>query len=224
MFDMNGMFPPEPSSSPPNCLNVHSDIKATTAVLTTAASLLALSSLVFSLALIIDWTRHLFRPRPKTSAKEWSDEEASAVRLPLSTRTLGFQTAVLSFLTVWLFAVLIPSTIFVRTRSAHLTIQNNTTMVVPFVDARYWDYGFCKYSPPPTIFGSAHTHNVQCDAWEQHRGLISFSRSQQASLRGQRGSRKRNDVKFLLPFVSFTTIYTTQDTIQTAPPALVTHD
>jgi hypothetical protein len=111
------------------------------------------------------------------------------VRLPLSTRTLGFQTAVLSFLTVWLFAVLIPSTIFVRTRSAHLTIQNNTTMVVPFVDARYWDYGFCKYSPPPTIFGSAHTHNVQCDAWEQHRGLISFSQSQQASLRGQRGSR-----------------------------------
>jgi len=120
------------------------DIKATTAVLTTAASLLALSSLVFSVALIIDWIQHLFRPRSETSAKEWSDEEASVVRLPLSTRTLGFQTAVLSFLTVWLFVVLIPSTIFVRTRSAHLTIQNNTTTIVPFVDARYWDYGFLR--------------------------------------------------------------------------------
>src|ERR1700683_2844995 len=106
MFDINGMFPPEPSSPPPNCLNVHSDIKATTAVLTTAASLLSLSSLVFSVALIIDWIRHLFRPRSETSAKEWSDEEANVVRLPLSTRTLGFQTAVLSFLTVWVFAVL----------------------------------------------------------------------------------------------------------------------
>jgi len=121
------------------------DVKATSAVLTTVASLLALSSLLFSVTLVIDWITHLFRPQPKKYVKECSEEAlASAVRLPLSTRTLGFQTAALSFLTLWLLVVLIPSTLFVRTRSAHLTIQNNTSMTLPFVDTRYWDYGFLR--------------------------------------------------------------------------------
>ncbi|KIM74900.1 hypothetical protein PILCRDRAFT_827823 [Piloderma croceum F 1598] len=122
------------------------DIKATTAVLTTAASLLALSSLVFSVALIIDWIRYLYSPRPKLSAKEGGDEEASASpgRFPFSTHTLCFQTITLSFLTVWLLAILIPSTVFVRTRSAHVTIQTTMPMSLPSVDTKYWDYGFLR--------------------------------------------------------------------------------
>jgi len=121
------------------------DVKATSAVLTTVASLLALSSLLSSVALMIDWITHLFRPQPKNNVKECSEEALpSAMRLPLSTRTLGFQTVALSFLTLWLVVVLIPSTIFVRTRSAHLTIQNNTLITLPFVDTRYWDYGFLR--------------------------------------------------------------------------------
>jgi hypothetical protein len=61
--------------TPVKRLNIYADIKATTAVLTTAASLLALLSLGFSVALVIDWIRYLCSPRPKLSAKEGDDEE-----------------------------------------------------------------------------------------------------------------------------------------------------
>ncbi|KAF8578538.1 hypothetical protein K439DRAFT_1663690 [Ramaria rubella] len=122
------------------------DVKATTGVLTAAASLLALASLVFSLSLAFDWINHLLNPKPKQSAKERKieDEDMQSQRPPFSTRTLGFQTAALSFLTVWMFAVLIPSTIFVRTRSAHMTIQDTIPNVSLLVDTRYWDYGFLR--------------------------------------------------------------------------------
>jgi hypothetical protein len=162
------------------------DIKATTAVLTTAASLLALLSLVFSAALIIDWIRYLSSPLPKLSAKEGDDEEAFASpgRFPFSTRTLGFQTVTLSFLTVWLLAVLIPSTVFVRTRSAHLTTQTTALMNLPSVDTKYWDYGFRNYSIPSTISYNMLIRRLKCDVWEQRHGLASFSHSRQASLLG----------------------------------------
>jgi len=167
-------------------LNIYADIKATTAVLTTAASLLALSSLGFSVALVIDWIRYLCSPRPKLSAKEGDDEEVfdSPSRIPFSTRTLGFQTVTLSFFTVWLLAVLIPSTVFVRTRSAHLTIQTTTLMTLPSVDTKYWDYGFRNYSIPYIILYDMLIKRFKCDAWEQRHGLASFSHSRQASLLG----------------------------------------
>jgi hypothetical protein len=167
-------------------LNIYSDIKATTAVLTTAASILALSSLVFSVALMIDWIRYLCSPQPKLSVKEGDDEETftSPGRLPFSTRTLGLQTVTLSFLTVWLLAVLIPSTVFVRTRSAHLTIQTTVLMSLPSVDTKYWDYGFRNYSTPSTISYDILIKRSKCDAWEQRHGSASFSHSRQASLLG----------------------------------------
>jgi hypothetical protein len=115
--------------------------------LTTAACLLALISLAASVALIFDWFAHLSRSRHERSAKAHGGEGllTGAERRPFSTRTLGFQAVTLSFLTVWLLATLIPTTIFVRTRSARVTVNENTTMMLALsVDARYWDYGFCK--------------------------------------------------------------------------------
>jgi hypothetical protein len=68
---------------------------------------------------------------------------------PFSTRTLGLQTLVLSFLSVWFFAILIPSTLFSRTRSAHLTITGvgfEASLLSVEITRRYWDYGFCECS------------------------------------------------------------------------------
>lgn len=126
-------------------ISTPSDIKAIMAVLTTTASLLAFTSLVFSITLAFDWILHVFRPQVKPGAitKEWSSEESCAAMLPLSTRTLGLQTITLSFLTLCLFAILIPSTFIVRTHSAHLTTQNN---MPTSIDVRYWDYGFRKHA------------------------------------------------------------------------------
>lgn len=80
-----------------------------------------------------------------------SSDQLTVQRAPFSTRTLGFQTLVLSFLSVWIFAVLIPSTLFSRTRSAHLTIkelgfaasQISSSRIIVY-DPKYWDYGFCE--------------------------------------------------------------------------------
>ena len=160
------------------------------AVLTTTASLLAFTSLVFSITLAFDWILHVFRPQVKPGAitKEWSSEESCAAMLPLSTRTLGLQTITLSFLTLCLFAILIPSTFIVRTHSAHLTTQND---MPTSIDVRYWDYGFRKHAAVSHIY----LHFVdkrmyareKCDAWPRHHGLVWFSRFRQASLRGERG-------------------------------------
>lgn len=133
-----------------NRLTGLSDIKATSAVLTVIAFLLAISSLVFSVSLISDFIAYLRKPQLDgiTVAKERSLEEDNekthhVQRPPFSTRTLGVQTLVLSFLSVWLLSVLIPSTLFSRTRSAHLMIQTTSPEASVSVDPVYWDYGFC---------------------------------------------------------------------------------
>ncbi|KAF8800400.1 hypothetical protein BYT27DRAFT_6836507 [Phlegmacium glaucopus] len=124
------------------------DIKNTTIVLTTVASLLALTSLVFSFSLSYDWIRHLLRPKSTRSQEKMdSFDQLPIRRSPFSTRTLGFQALILSFLSVWIFAVLIPSTLFARTRSAHLTIQrlDHHARHLSFnIDTMYWDYGFLR--------------------------------------------------------------------------------
>ena len=56
----------------------------------------------------------------------------------LSTRTLGLQTLVLSFLSVWIFAVLVPSTLFSRTRSARLGLD--TSQLSLEIDTMNWDW------------------------------------------------------------------------------------
>jgi len=134
----------EAQSTQSNIVFDMNDIKATMVVLTTTASLLALISLVFSVTLAFDWIRHAFRPQVKPGVNEWSGEETCAAMLPLSTRTLGFQTIALTFLTLWLFAILIPSTFIVRTHSAHLTVQKDVSMTLTPINVRYWDYGFLR--------------------------------------------------------------------------------
>ncbi|KAF8509754.1 hypothetical protein BU17DRAFT_70313 [Hysterangium stoloniferum] len=151
------------------------DIKATSIVLTLIASLIALTSIFFSITLGFDWIVHLLRPTPMayTTGKECSsspDETAPIqppIRLPFSTRTLGFQTLILSFLSISALAVLIPSTIFARTGSGHLTIQGESTDFSH--DARYWDYGFLRClaaAPWFTLVFSAPASVVTWIAWK----------------------------------------------------------
>jgi len=128
------------------------DIKGTTIVLTMVASLLALFSLIFSISLSYDWIRHLLR-RNSTRSQEKMDssEQLDIQHVPFSTRTLGLQALVLSFLSVWIFAVLIPSTLFSRTRSAHLTVTGLLASQLTLeITTLYWDYGFlrCLASAP----------------------------------------------------------------------------
>lgn len=129
---------------------------------------------MFSLTLSYDWIRHLLRPKPTRSQEKMDSSDrlpATTARYgPLSTRTLGFQALLLSFLSVWIFAVLIPSTLFSRTRSAHLTVTGFD--VVPEVSldivTKYWDYGFCEctsFNPkqkPINTNRSVYTIKVRC--------------------------------------------------------------
>ena len=124
------------------------DIKSTTIVLTIVASLLALSSLIFSISLSYDWICHLSSPKSTISQEKMdSSDELTIQYPPFSTRTLGLQTLVLSFLSVWILAVLIPSTLFARTRSAHITITGREfvlSRLIIEITTKYWDYGFCE--------------------------------------------------------------------------------
>ena len=122
------------------------DIKGTTIVLTIVASLLALSSLLFFFSLSYDWIRHILGPKStRTQEKMDSSDQLAYQHAPFSTRSLGFQTLVLSFLSVWMFAVLIPSTLFSRTGSAHLTIIGSDAFQLSLeIDTEYWAYGFCE--------------------------------------------------------------------------------
>ena len=128
------------------------DIKATTIVLTIVGSLLTLASLVFSLSLLYDWINHLMRPKTTISQEKMGSSDQLAIEdAPFSTRTLRFQFIVLSFLSVWMLAILIPSTIFSRTRSAHLTIRGpDAPNFILTISPSYWYYGFCEYASKPT--------------------------------------------------------------------------
>ncbi|KAF9054897.1 hypothetical protein BJ165DRAFT_743042 [Panaeolus papilionaceus] len=128
------------------------DIRATSVVLTVFASLLTLASAAFTLILIFDIFHLLLRSTsPKTSPneKQFAESEAPTspvTPLPLSTRTLYAQTLLLGILSVAMISVLIPSTIFSRTGSGHLVVQQETvTIPVSFaIDVVYWDYGFFR--------------------------------------------------------------------------------
>jgi len=69
----------------------------------------------------------------------------SRSRTYLSTKTLFSQGLVLSFLCLWLFTVLIPTTVFVRTR--HAKVSDSTNMLpenLATVDTVYWNIGFLR--------------------------------------------------------------------------------
>lgn len=132
----------------------HADIKATTTVLTVVGFLLAIVSSAFSISLAYDFITYSRSHHDNMSAKGYGDvdyaEKAQIRVVPserqaFSTRTLRLQAISLSFLSVWLLAVLIPSTLFSRMGSAHLTIQGGSENSMPvLVDPVYWDYGFCE--------------------------------------------------------------------------------
>ncbi|KAF8476483.1 hypothetical protein JB92DRAFT_1879835 [Gautieria morchelliformis] len=155
------------------------DIKSTTIVLTLVACLLAIVSFVSSTALIYDWLARLLAPQrdsasgAKARSLDSDDEKAHMAPpapLPFSTRTLRIQTIALVFLSVWLLAVLIPSTLFSRTRSAHLNIQQRSSSHSPvFVDPVYWDYGFLRClaaAPWFSLVFSAPASAVTWVAWK----------------------------------------------------------
>ena len=83
-------------------------------------------SKIYPISLSYDWIRHLLRPKLTRSQEkmDYSSDQLTDQYTPFSTRKLGLQTLVLSFLSIWIFAVLVPSTLFSRTRSAHLTITS----------------------------------------------------------------------------------------------------
>lgn len=78
-----------------------SDVVASGTVITVACGLLALTSFLIFVPLLL---------LPKGASTR-----------ALSTRTLPIQTSILGFLTIWLFATLIPFTDFVATRQAKVT-------------------------------------------------------------------------------------------------------
>lgn len=112
------------------------DVRSTTDVLLTVACLIFLAAFSTTAFLISDW---MF-----TS----SSSQSAVPRQRISTKTLKLQAALFSFLLLWLLAVLIPSTAFVRTHHAKVFDGSDNATVLPAnlssVDTRYWDYGFLR--------------------------------------------------------------------------------
>lgn len=100
---------------------------------------------VASALLIWDWISLLF--------SSGTQNGSSSQRI--STRTLKLQAAVFGFLSLWIFTVLVPSTLFVRTRHAKvMDSMSNMTMLpanLSTVDTRYWDYGFRESFLNPSL-------------------------------------------------------------------------
>jgi hypothetical protein len=119
------------------------DIRSACIVLTIFASFLALVSLVFSIALAYDWIRYLMRPKGHRGIVE-KEHPDDAARPPFSTRTLNWQTILLSFLSLWMLAILIPSTVLSRVGVGRIEVNNGQLPGTFFIDTRYWDYGFCR--------------------------------------------------------------------------------
>jgi len=114
------------------------DIMSTSAVLLVVALLMAISSMTFSVMLARDTVSEL-----RTSRTHVSKDGSRTI--PVSTRTLRMQALTLAFLTTWMFSVLIPSTVFSRTRGAKVTMGG--IMISPGMsptDPVYWDYGFLR--------------------------------------------------------------------------------
>ncbi|KLO05928.1 hypothetical protein SCHPADRAFT_910683 [Schizopora paradoxa] len=114
------------------------DVRSTTDVLLAVACMVALTGFVCAALLIWDWVTLLFAPGIQNGP--------SSQRI--STRTLRLQAAVYGFLSIWLFAILIPSTFIVRRRHAKVMDSSNNLTMLPAnlmnVDTRYWDYGFLR--------------------------------------------------------------------------------
>ena len=110
------------------------DIRSVTDILLTVASLLSLASVFSAILLAYDWIATLVK------------QHASRA-LPISTRTLKMQSIILMVLTIWLFAILIPSTVFSRTRSARTDESTCTTHDLPIqANPVYWNHGFCEFN------------------------------------------------------------------------------
>ena len=81
--------------------------------------------------LAADWMRLLFGPSKKASTV-------------ISNHTLRIQSYALTFVLAWVLIILIPSTIFVRTRQAKIVGTVNPADPVTLTDPVYRHYGFSK--------------------------------------------------------------------------------
>ncbi|KAI0340451.1 hypothetical protein BDW22DRAFT_1360427 [Trametopsis cervina] len=134
------------------------DIESLSILLIVIGILMAFTGLFAALILINDWIR-TFRVRPQTKYPF----------TPRSTRTLLAQTYILAFMSVWAMSVLIPTTVFARTRNAMVHVQGDPNAPVAHTDARYWDYGFlrCLAAAPwfTFIFSVPATIATACAYW-----------------------------------------------------------
>jgi len=111
-----------------------SDVKSVSILLTLIGLLLGLSSLSFAVMLGIDCVRRLS-----------SRSHGSLKVIPPSTRTLRVQMYLLAFLCIWIMTVLIPTSIFVRTRWAKVSSSgSNFQAPVLSTNSNYWAYGFLR--------------------------------------------------------------------------------
>ena len=136
-FDMKGVCTKHKQYAVHSLRPTSADIMSTSAVLLVVALLMACSTLLFSIALAQDIVSQVHKIQSHGQTE-------MTLKIPRTTKTLGFQAATLAFLTTWLFSVLIPSTVFSRTREAMVSI--NGVMLSPGMsptDPIYWDYGFC---------------------------------------------------------------------------------
>ncbi|KZS97139.1 hypothetical protein SISNIDRAFT_547191 [Sistotremastrum niveocremeum HHB9708] len=122
------------------------DIRILSDILTAVAILLAVSALSFALMLSVDWIKSLRRPSTTPTSMK---EKMPSIVVPVSTRSLHLQSIILAFLSIWLLALLIPTTIIVRTKSAHVSVFLDSPMesVTPsqlMPDPIYWDYPFLR--------------------------------------------------------------------------------
>ena len=106
---------------------------------------MALTSLVFAIVLGFDWIQYLTKPSARRGFVEKRHPD-DGPRRSFSTRSLNWQTVLLSVLTVWLMGVLIPSTILSRNGSGILMVGGGTLPGNMSIDTRYWDYGFCRWN------------------------------------------------------------------------------
>lgn len=116
--------------------SVGKDVRSVVYVLTVIAILLGFFAIICALLLSFDWAVAILQ--------FYTRIQKSDSKLPRSTRYLLFQSIVLSFLTMSLLCVLIPTTIIVRRHSANVIFANHNDIKF-VVNIKYWNYGFREY-------------------------------------------------------------------------------
>jgi len=139
-----------------------SDIRTVTDVMLVVALLIELLSFTSLLALGWAWVSH---PRYASTS-------------PAPSRFLGVQAALFAFLSVWLFTVLVPTTFFVRTRTAMVSSTSGSAASAMFdasLQVSYWNYGFLRClaaAPWFTLIFSLPATVLTFAAWRMSRNAV----------------------------------------------------